>query len=69
MIFVNRVFFSSYMDFYVYDLLNGMHWGHAPELVRMLPQIIPDDRQPQAQILRWHWLPRIPTTPAVSTEP
>ena len=32
MIFVNRVFFSSYMDFYVYDLLNGMHWGHAPSL-------------------------------------
>ena len=32
MVFVNRVFFSSYMDFYVYDLLNGMHWGHAPSL-------------------------------------
>ena len=30
MIFVNRVFFSSYMDFYVYDLLNGMHWVMPP---------------------------------------
>ena len=30
MIFVNRLFFDSYMDFFVYDLLNGMHHGHAP---------------------------------------
>lgn len=30
MIFINRVMFPAYMDFYVYDLLNGMHWGHAP---------------------------------------
>lgn len=30
MIFVNRLLFSSYMDFFVYDLLNGMHHGHAP---------------------------------------
>ena len=32
MIFINRVMFPAYMDFYVYDLLNGMHWGHAPSL-------------------------------------
>ena len=30
MIFVNRLFFDRYMDFFVYDLLNGMHHGHAP---------------------------------------
>ena len=30
MIFVNRLFFDSYMDFFVYDLINGMHHGHAP---------------------------------------
>lgn len=30
MIFVNRLLFKNYMDFFVYDLLNGMHHGHAP---------------------------------------
>lgn len=30
MIFVNRLFFDRYMDFFVFDLLNGMHHGHAP---------------------------------------
>lgn len=54
MIFINRVMFPAYMDFYVYDLLNGMHWGHAPQPVRVLSQILPDHGQSQAQILRWH---------------
>lgn len=30
MVFVDRVFFSSYMDFFVFDLFNGLHHGHAP---------------------------------------
>ena len=30
MVFVNRVFFTSYMDFLVFDLFNGLHHGHAP---------------------------------------
>ena len=30
MMFVTRIFFDSYMDFFVYDLINGMSHGHAP---------------------------------------
>lgn len=30
MVFVNRVMFESYMDFLMFDLLNGLHHGHAP---------------------------------------
>ena len=30
MVFVNRVFFDSYMDFFAFDLFNGLHHGHAP---------------------------------------
>ena len=30
MIFVERVIFKSLIDFYTYDLLNGLHHGHAP---------------------------------------
>lgn len=34
MVFVNRVFFTSYMDFLVFDLFNGLHHGHAPSQCR-----------------------------------
>lgn len=30
MVFVNRVFFDSAIHFYTYDLMNGLHYGHAP---------------------------------------
>ena len=30
MVFVNRLFFYRAVDFYTYDLLNGMSWGHGP---------------------------------------
>lgn len=30
LIFLDTIAFDSYMDFFVYDLLNGMHHGHAP---------------------------------------
>ena len=30
MVFVERIFFDSYMDFLCFDLLNGLHYGHAP---------------------------------------
>ena len=30
MVFVNRVSFLRLVDFYTYDLLNGLHHGHAP---------------------------------------
>ncbi len=30
MVFVRRVIFDSYMDFFVYDLINGLSHGHAP---------------------------------------
>lgn len=34
MVFVNRLRFDSLMDFYVFDLLNGLHHGHAPSQCR-----------------------------------
>lgn len=34
MVFVNRVSFLRLMDFYTYDLLNGLHHGHAPSQCR-----------------------------------
>ena len=30
MVFVQRIFFDSYMDMLCFDLLNGLHHGHAP---------------------------------------
>ncbi len=30
MIFVNRISFYRFIDFYAYDLFNGLHHGHAP---------------------------------------
>lgn len=30
LIFLDTIAFDSYMNFFVYDLLNGMHHGHAP---------------------------------------
>lgn len=30
LLFLDTIVFDSYMDFFVYDLLNGMHHGHAP---------------------------------------
>ncbi|WP_312612164.1 DUF6076 domain-containing protein [Oscillibacter sp.] len=30
MVFVNRVLFDHIIDFYIYDLMNGLHCGHAP---------------------------------------
>lgn len=30
MVFVSRVRFDSLMDFYTFDLFNGLHHGHAP---------------------------------------
>ena len=30
MVFVNRVTFVRLVDFYTFDLLNGLHHGHAP---------------------------------------
>lgn len=30
MVFVNRVTFTSLIDFYTFDLFNGLHHGHAP---------------------------------------
>jgi len=30
MVFVNRVSFDKYVDFYTFDLFNGLHHGHAP---------------------------------------
>lgn len=30
MVFVNRVTFMRLVDFYTYDLMNGLHHGHAP---------------------------------------
>lgn len=30
MVFVNRVFFVRIVDFYTYDLMNGLHHGHTP---------------------------------------
>lgn len=30
MVFVNRLLFDNTVDFYTYDLFNGMSWGHAP---------------------------------------
>lgn len=30
LIFLDTIALDSYMDFFVYDLLNGMHHGHAP---------------------------------------
>ena len=34
MIFVERVTFKRLIDFYTYDLMNGMHHGHAPSQCR-----------------------------------
>lgn len=30
MVFVSRLIFEKYVDFYTYDLMNGLHHGHAP---------------------------------------
>ncbi len=30
MVFVNRIYFERIVDFYTYDLFNGLHHGHAP---------------------------------------
>jgi hypothetical protein len=30
MLFATRLLFNQFIDFYVYDLFNGMHHGHAP---------------------------------------
>ena len=30
MVFASRLIFQRFIDFYIYDLLNGMHFGHAP---------------------------------------
>lgn len=32
MVFVSRVRFESFISFYLFDLLNGMHHGHAPHM-------------------------------------
>lgn len=34
MVFVNRVSFLRLVDFYTYDLMNGLHHGHAPSQCR-----------------------------------
>lgn len=34
LVFVNRLRFDSLLDFYVFDLLNGLHHGHAPSQCR-----------------------------------
>ena len=33
-IFVNRYFFDSTISFYTFDLINGLHHGHAPSQCR-----------------------------------
>lgn len=30
MVFANRITFPRFVDFYTYDLMNGLHYGHAP---------------------------------------
>lgn len=32
MVFATRFLFDQYIDFYIYDLMNGLHCGHAPFL-------------------------------------
>lgn len=32
MVFATRFLFDRYIDFYIYDLMNGLHHGHAPFL-------------------------------------
>ena len=34
MVFVNRYFFERFMSFYTFDLMNGLHHGHAPSQCR-----------------------------------
>ncbi|WP_298017788.1 DUF6076 domain-containing protein [uncultured Dysosmobacter sp.] len=34
MVFVNRYFFEHFISFYIFDLMNGLHHGHAPSQCR-----------------------------------